>query len=160
LDSFHDYDFYSEEEINNMPLDIGSHPNIENEEIIILETNAEILGKECEENTLQLLSLPSTSKCYSDISLVDTAAEVSFILDVAASTTNKSEPELKEYLLWSQTPERKGKKQSERLRYVITSSEFCPVFEDIFFKSQNFKDSVLYNKIKFINKKFKFAFGS
>jgi hypothetical protein len=93
LDSFHDYDFYSEEEINNMPLDIGSHPNIENEEIIILETNAEILGKECEENTLQLLSLPSTSKCYSDISLVDTA-EVSFILDVA-STTNKSDPELK-----------------------------------------------------------------
>jgi hypothetical protein len=141
LDSFHDYDFYSEEEINNMPLDIGSHPNIENEEIIILETNAEILGKECEENTLQLLSLPSTSKCYSDISLVDTA-EVSFILDVAASTTNKSEPELKEYLLWSQTPERKGKKQSERLPYVITSSEFCPVFEDIFLKSQNCMDSV------------------
>jgi hypothetical protein len=55
LDSFNDYDFYSEEEINNMPLDIGSHPNIENEEIIILETNAEVLGRECEENTLLLL---------------------------------------------------------------------------------------------------------
>jgi hypothetical protein len=81
-----------------------------------------------------------TSKCYSDFSLFD-IAEVSFISDVA-STTNKSEPELKAYLLWPQTPERKGKKQSERLPYVITSSEFCPVFEDIFLKSQNCMDSV------------------
>ncbi|KAG5879045.1 hypothetical protein JTB14_003608 [Gonioctena quinquepunctata] len=80
LDRFNNDDFYSVEEINDMPVVMESHPHKDIEDILILETNEEV------------------------------------------STRNKSEIELKEFLLWSQTPERKGTRQSERLPYVITSS--------------------------------------
>ncbi|KAG5882274.1 hypothetical protein JTB14_011064 [Gonioctena quinquepunctata] len=61
LDRFNNDDFYSEEEINDMPVVEESHPNNDIEEILILETNEEGLEKEYENNTLQLISLPSTS---------------------------------------------------------------------------------------------------
>ncbi|KAG5886487.1 hypothetical protein JTB14_034404 [Gonioctena quinquepunctata] len=61
-----------------MPVVIESHPNNDIEDILILETNEEGLEKEYENNTFQLLSLPSTS-------------------NDEASTRNKGKIELKEY---------------------------------------------------------------
>ncbi|KAG5878542.1 hypothetical protein JTB14_018582 [Gonioctena quinquepunctata] len=94
-----------------MPVVIGSHPNNDIEDILILETNEQGSEKKYENNTFRLFSLPSTSNDES-------------------STRNKSKIELKEYILWPQTPERKGTRQSEMLPYVITSSSWNFFYEN------------------------------
>ncbi|KAK9720979.1 hypothetical protein QE152_g21787 [Popillia japonica] len=37
---------------------------------------------------------------------------------------------LEDYLIWPKTPERKGKRQTERLPFVITSSTWKKIHED------------------------------
>lgn len=47
-----------------------------------------------------------------------------------SSSTSPTCVDLNQYLLWPKTPERKGKRQTEKIPYVVTSSGWKKIFDD------------------------------
>lgn len=67
-----------------------------------------------------LIEIPADQFNGNDMN--DTTNNFTENLDIAIPSFSKTDSQLKDYIFWPKTPERKGKKNSERISFVLTSS--------------------------------------